>query len=271
MTNEIQKTGQIPETQSDSDWFLAETTRSTGLKKLLWQLGYSTGRKACFFSKAPQTEGIPETQQEQNRLKLIWLKTRARLNKIGVTLTFAERKRLALSDQAQMYRNFGWGQKPSFEIDEPIRSLAQALNERAFTYSGESCSGHLKENPENPDECMFFDTGYITIRTDETSKEVIKLIEAITKLCEEETEKDQDCKYFITDNEDGSYTLRWNFKDPEFEEAKRDLYKPGIQNTSEEKAIYRRIRDLSPRVREKQIIKKHRAFLEKVGNLIKTF
>lgn len=258
------------ETNRDSEWFQTETTRMSGLKKHLWRLKYDAGRKLCFFSKAPDTAGIPEEQQERSRLKLILLKTRARIGKLGLTLSFAERKKLALSDKAPFYRNFAWGIKPSFEIDEPVRVLAQALNEKEYTYSGESCSGHLKENPENPDECLFFDTGYATIRTDETSEKARKLMEALAKFCEEETAKDQDCKYILLDNEDGTYTMRWGWKDPQFEEAMSQLYKPGMQNTPEEKTIYRKMRDLSPKAREKGIPQKHKEFLEKAAEIVRS-
>jgi hypothetical protein len=271
MTNETPQIAQNPETQADSDWFLAETTRTDGFKKALWRMRYSAGRKACFFSKAPETEGIPKEQQETNRLKLMLLKFRARLDKLGVTLTFAEKKRLALSDKSSYYRNFDWGISPSFEIDDSVRPLALALNKKSYTYSGQSCSGHLKENPENPSECIFYDTGYITIQTDETNDRAQELMRAISNFCEKESEVDPDCKYFLIDNEDGSYTLRWNYSDPEFEEAKRDLYRPGIQNTEQEIQILRRIRDLSPKAKEKKITEKHTAFLQNLSRLVENF
>jgi hypothetical protein len=255
----------------DSEWFQAETARMSGLRKHLWRLRYDAGRKMCFFSQAPNVAGIPEEQQERNRLKLIWLKTRGLIGKLGLTLSFSERKKLALSNMAPFYRNFAWGVKPSFEIDEPVRVLAQALNKKEYTYSGESCSGHLKENPENHEECMFFDTGYETIRTDEASEKAGRLIETLTKFCEEETVSDPDCKYILIDNEDGSYTMRWGWKDPQFEEVMGQLYKPGIQNTPEEKAIYRKLRDLSPRAREKGIPQKYRVFLERAAEVVRKF
>jgi hypothetical protein len=49
------------------------------------------------------------------------------------------------------------------------------------------------------------------------------------------------------------------------------LYKPGIQNTPEEKAIYRKLRDLSPRAREKGIPQKYRVFLERAAEVVRKF
>ena len=120
-------------------------------------------------------------------------------------------------------------------------------------------------------ECMFFDTGYVTITTNEENEKAQQLAKELERFCKEETAKDPDCKYILIDNQDGTYDMRWNWKDPEFEQAMSQLFKPGIQNTPEEKALYRRLRELSPRARDKKIPEKHKAFIEKAADIVRRF
>lgn len=258
--------------EPESNWYKNETKRMTSVERLLWRIGYRLRREMCLFADAPNIEGISPGLQERDRLKLIRLRLRDRLGKEGHTLSFTERKRLKLSDKTDFYRNFGFRKPPSFEIDKPVHPLVQALNAKPYLYSGECCSGHLKSNPENQDDCMFYDTGYITIYTDEYDERVNRLVKGILpRFCREESEANSDCSYDFEDNGDSTYTLTWKWNNPDFQELLGQLYRPEMQNTPEEKKTMRKLWALSPLARESNIPQKHEEFIKKVADLIRSY
>ncbi len=258
--------------EPESDWYRKETQRMNSVERLLWRIGYRLRREMCFFAGAPDIEGISPELQEKDRLKLIRLRLRDRLGRERHTLSFTERKRLKLSDKTDFYRNFGFRNPPSFEIDKPVRVLAQALNAKPYLYSGECCSGHLKANPENQDDCMYYDTGYITIYADEGDERVRRLLEEILpQFCREESETDFDCSYNFEDNGDSTYTLTWEWNNPDFQKLLGQLYQPDMQNTPQEKVIMRKLWALSLLARERNIPQKHKEFVKKVADLIESY
>ena len=172
---------------------------------------------AIFLTPAANIEGIDPSVQQRDYVGFIQLKIKERL---GVKLTFEERKMLRLSDG----QNFICGTQvfPDLReiIDVDVRDLVQAVNEKPYLVSQEACSGHFK-GTKKP---WLDDYGRMAFHVDPTDPRALTLVDSLKNFCEEENSTNENCLFkvevgSIRGSDDPLYTITWRFNHPVYVEA----------------------------------------------------
>lgn len=254
---------------------------------ILFSIRTRIERTIALFAPAPTIKGIDPRLQEQDWLKLILLRLKAKINLDK--LTFEEMKKLELSEGFDFAKNYSLFKSAEYGIDDDVVPLIETINAHSFMFSVGSCSGHLDENPANHDECIFNDTGFVNFLVDKNDNRSDELIKRIQKLCEEETHADPDCIYFLETNKQlrqdtndsiAGYTLMWHWNNPlynKFRELnelrlqaiiKEDDESKGAKIRKEMDQLHEERKKISPLARQKQIRQRHIVFIKKATELI---
>ncbi len=235
-------------------------------------------RLHSFFSGPPDSQVIPPELQARELAELAWLRFKSLIG----PLSFDEQKKLALSSKLPLYQNVKPGQSPVIATDRALEPLVLAVNSNSHLAvhsnpDSPCCSGHLWQNPGDGRECIFQDSGSLSLRV-RRHVDNGDLKDRLRELVEVWNTANSDCLFrLIMISHPRCATEFWDLIwrwDSESSVENRELISVVISGQitgSDLDAARARIFEIGRQARHAGIPDRHAAFIQAVADLINRY